>query len=232
MLGEETSRHAQVEALQAELHECMESVEANEQAVLLMIADGIAAGTIEAGKVKSGVEAVNTSASSIHTCVAGPLNRLYALLLPPERAELGDKVRAHWAVWKQVNIDAPPQGKGPGSHLADLKVELKLSAEQVEKLSTALQTAFTSSPLNFDSDRVNKQVDAFAKALVGKGFDATKVTTNSTAYLTAHATNRMALFYETITPLLNADQRTTLAAHLREHANHHPTAEASPGGRP
>jgi hypothetical protein len=32
----------------------------------------------------------------------------------------------------------------------------------------------------------------------------------------------MALFYETVTPLLTPDQRTTLATHLREHAGQSP----------
>jgi hypothetical protein len=32
----------------------------------------------------------------------------------------------------------------------------------------------------------------------------------------------MAIFYETVTPLLTPEQRATLAGHLREHAGHQP----------
>jgi Spy/CpxP family protein refolding chaperone len=226
-LGEDEARRPQVEKLQSDLHECMEPVEENEKALLLVIATGVAAGSVDAAKVKAGIEQLNSSAGSIHPCVAGLLNQLHAVLLPQERAELGDKVRAHWAVWRQVNHDAEPGGREPGGRLADLARELKLSPDQLEKMSAALHAAFAGVAAGaFDPERVQRQVQAFATAFVGDAFDANSVTTNSTAYLTGHGTTRMALFYQTITAQLTSEQRTTLAAHLREHADHHAAASA------
>ena len=91
-------------------------------------------------------------------------------------------------------------------------------------MSAALRTAFTG--VAFEAEKVQHQVQAFATAFVGDSFDANTVTTNSTANLTTHGTTRMALFYQTVTPLLTPEQRTSLASHLREHADHHPAVSA------
>jgi Spy/CpxP family protein refolding chaperone len=194
-LGEDQARQPQVEQVEDDLHECMEPVETAEMAVLLTLADGVAAGAVDAAKVKSGIEQVSTTAGTIHECVGPPLNALYQALVPAERAELGDKVRAHWAVWRNVNVEARPGAKTNGGRLAEITRELSLPPEQVEKLSAALQAAFANHPAwHFDPGPVNKQVEAFAKALVSPNFDATKVTTNSTATLTSQGLTRMAGF--------------------------------------
>jgi Spy/CpxP family protein refolding chaperone len=224
-IGADESRREQVERLQDALHDCMDPVEAEEEKVLRLIADGVAAGVVDAAKVKAGIEQVDTAASAIHPCVAPTLNELHKTLAPNERAELGEKVRAHWTVWRQANHDEDPAHHTPGSRLADLATELTLAPEQVEQMSAALKAAF--SGRSFDADRVQKQVQSFATAFAGSTFDATSVTTNSTAYLTSHGMTRMALFYQTIAPFLKPEQRATLAAHLREHATHH-SAVAAP----
>ena len=218
-LGEDEARREQVERLQDTLHDCMDPVEAEEEKVLRVISEGVAAGAVDASKVKIGIDQLDTAATAIHPCVAGPLNELHKTLTPPERAELGHKVRAHWKVWRQANHDEDPAQRAPGSRLADLAKELTLTPEQVEKMSAALKVAFTGR--TFDAERVQKQVEAFVTAFTSNTFDATSVTTNSTAYLSSHGITRMALFFPTIAPLLNPAQRATLAAHLREHATHH-----------
>jgi Spy/CpxP family protein refolding chaperone len=232
-LGEDPSRHPQVEQVQDDLHECLEPVELAEHTVLLTLATGVAAGAVDASKVKSAIDQVNATAATIHECVAPVLNALYQALVPAERAELGDKVRAHWAVWRQVNVEARLGGREPTGRLAELTREASLTPAQLDKLSTALQAAFANHPTqDFDAARVNAQVDAFAKALTSPTFDATKVTTNSTATLTAQGLTRMSLFYQVVAPVLTEPQRATLAAHLREHAEHHQAAAATQGGTP
>lgn len=72
-----------------------------------------------------------------------------------------------------------------------------------------------------DADQLAGQVRRFATAFAEKSFDATSITTTTTATLSTHGAKRMAIFYETVAPLLTPEQRTTLAAHLREHAMHH-----------
>ncbi len=223
-LGEDDAHRPQVEKVQDQLHDCMEPVETQERAVLLTVADGVASGAVDAAKVKTGAGTLRTTAEGLHACVAGPLNVLHGALVPAERIELADKVRAHWMVWKQVNHDAKFGGREADGWLADLTTELSLKPDQVEKLSTALQAAAAKrTEDDFDAEKVTTQVKAFGKAFVGDAFDANSVTTNSTAFLSSHGLLRMGLFYETVAPLLDAKQRETLAAHLREHADHHPT---------
>ncbi|HKC11835.1 MAG TPA: hypothetical protein VKI41_07355, partial [Vicinamibacteria bacterium] len=69
-------------------------------------------------------------------------------------------------------------------------------------------------------------VHAFATAFAGDPFDAKAVATNANAPLASRGATRMALFYETVTPLLTAQQRTKLAAELREHASYQPAPSA------
>jgi len=223
-LGEDEARREPVERLQDALHDCMDPVEAEEEKVLRLIADGVAAGAVDAAKVKTAIEQVDVAANSIHPCVAGPLNELHKTLAPLERVELGHKVRAHWVVWRKENHDEDPSQRAPGGRLADLAKELSLSPTQVEQLSAALKAAFAGQ--RFDASRVQQQVEAFVTAFAGDTFDASRVTTNSTAYLTSQAMTRSALFYQTIAPLLKPEQCALLAAHLREHATHHNAAAA------
>ncbi len=217
-LGEDSARRPRVEALQAELHACLEPVEAREQAVLVALADGFASGQLDAATVTDDIAQLTAAAETIHPCVAGPLNALHQTLTPAERAELAAKVRAHWAVWRRVNHDTDLAGREPGSHLAELAGELGLTPEQVTKCAAALKSNKAGA---FDAERVQKQVLAFAIAFAGEKFDATSVTTNSTAVLASRGATRLTLFYQTVSPLLTAEQRATLAAHLREHAEHH-----------
>lgn len=221
-LGEDESHRPAVEKAQDALGDCMAGPEAQETIVLTTVADGIAAGAVDSAKVKAAIEQLRAAAESIHDCVAPPMNELHAALSPIERAELGDKVRAHWAVWKEENHTKDPAAQSPGSRLTDLARDLKLTPEQVTKMSAALKTAFAKN--EFQPESIHKAVDAFAAAFAGEKFDATSVTSNTTAALAVQGASHMSRFYETITPLLTADQRTALATHLREHANHTPTA--------
>ncbi len=227
-LGVDPARRAEVEKVQAELHACTEPVEEKEVGVFTVAADGVAAGEVDAAKVEAGVADLNAAAASIHECVAPKLNELHAALSPVEREALADKVQAHWAVWRHVNVDSKPGGREPGGRLAELTRELSLKPDQEEKMSPALQAALASLHSQIDADKIGAQVQRFAGAFAGAAFDATSVTTTTTAALTAYGARRMALFYRAIAPLLTPEQRALLASHLREHANHHPAEGGSP----
>jgi Spy/CpxP family protein refolding chaperone len=221
-LGEDEAKRPEVEKIQQALHGCMEPVEEGERKVLLSIADGVAAGAVDRAKVEAGVAELSKSGESIHDCAGTALNQLHALLSPAERASVAEKVKAHWDVWREVNHDAVPGGREKTGRLAALAKELSLSPEQVEKMAPALQAAGVDSAHTFDPNQVKAQIQAFNLAFASNAFDAKAVVTHTTSSLTTHGTMRMARFYETITPLLTPEQRTTLAAHLREHADHHP----------
>ena len=76
----------------------------------------------------------------------------------------------------------------------------------------------------FDPKAAEAHVLAFSKAFARDSFDAKSLTAGPSGAMASHGATRMAAFYETVTPLLTPDQRTTLAEHLRKHANYVPAA--------
>ena len=124
----------------------------------------------------------------------------------------------------EVNHDIEGHGEGQHAQLERLTRDLSLTPEQVEKISAALHTALGALASKFDPKHSAAHREAFAQAFASESFDAKTVMVNPKSNLAAHGSARMALFYETITPLLTPAQRATLAGHLREHASHQPTA--------
>jgi Spy/CpxP family protein refolding chaperone len=217
-LGEEESKHAQVDKVQEALHACMEPVEDEEEKVLAALAEGVTAGTVDTKKVDAAIEKLTSAGLQVHKCVAAPLNQLHTLLSPLERTELGEKVRAHYEVWHHVNVELAQDSRDANSGLASVTRELNVTPAQADRMAAALKAL---TPGKFDAAGTQEKVVAFAKAFAKEKFDAAPVNEHTTADLSAHATVRMATFYETITPMLTPEQRTTLAAHLAEHAAHH-----------
>jgi hypothetical protein len=224
-LGEEPSKQQKVDELAEQLHACTEPLEQAEQQVLGVIADGAAAGRLDTAKAQLPVAQIEGAGAAIHGCVAKPLNELHALLSAPERNALAYKVRAHWAVWRHLNVDLPLSSRDKEGAIEELVHELKLDAKQGDALVKALEG---SQPTKLDKSVAEAQVEAFEKAFDGAGFDATKVTTQSTGSLSVHGAQRMIAFYQAAIPILSADQRTQLASHLREHAGHHQKVTVNP----
>ncbi len=73
-----------------------------EKSLLLTLADGIAAGTMDKVKVDAAIATLTTAADAAHEASVDTLNQLHAILSPAERAALVDKVQAHWEVWRQA----------------------------------------------------------------------------------------------------------------------------------
>ncbi len=225
-LGADDAKRPQIEKLQGDLHAQMGAAREAEKNLLLTLADGIAAGTVDAAKVDAAVAKLAAAADAVHGASLDTLNKLHAILSPPERAALADKVEAHWEVWRQVNHEAEPGGRERGGRLARLTEEVALTPDQVTKISAALKTGPAGAPAKFDPQKAEEHVHAFATAFAGDPFDAKAVATNANAPLASRGATRMALFYETVTPLLTAQQRTKLAAELREHASYQPAPSA------
>jgi len=219
-LGADDAKRAQIEKLQSDLHAQMVPAKDAESSLLLTMADGVAAGTVDRAKVAGAIAKLTTAADAVHEASLDTLSKLHAILSPPERAALVDKVQAHWEVWRQVNHEAEPGGRERGGRLAELTEELSLTPDQVSKISTALHTARAALPDKFDPKKVEAHVHAFSTAFVADSFDAKSLTSNANGHLAGRGATGMAFFYETVTPLLTAEQRTKLAEHLREHASH------------
>ncbi len=223
-LGEDDAKRPQIEMLQRELHVCLAPAGRAEKKVLRTLADGVAAGSIDAAKVDAAIGKLATAASGAQPCSAKALNTLHRLLSPAERRALVEKVQAHWQVWRQVNSEAEAGGKEEGGALAALSQELALTPEQVETISGRLHDALPAVQAQFDPKKAEEHLQAFSDAFVGDSFDAKSITVNSNGSLATGGSRRMSVFYETVTPDLTPDQRTALAAHLREHSGHQPSS--------
>jgi Spy/CpxP family protein refolding chaperone len=217
-LGVPPEKKAQLEKIQSDLRTAMAPAHDANSALLTTLADGVAAGTFDKAKVDAAVSKVQTTAMQVHPAAVDALNALHAALSPAERAALADKVEAHAAIWKQVNVDEQPDSKEKGTHLAHMTESLSLTPDQVDKIATALKT---NAPPKPDKTALEGYVTAFVKAFPAETFDA-KTFTNANSANGAMAkggTARMVFFYEAVTPQLTPDQRTKLANHLRHRAN-------------
>lgn len=214
----------QVGRLHGELHACMAPAGDVEKSLLMALADGVAAGAIATDQVDAALAQRSAAAAAVNDCSIDILNKLHAVLSPMERATLVDKVEAHWDVWRQINHESEAVRRTRGGRLADLAHEVNLTDDQIEKMSAALGTALAGRPAKFDPARADAHVQAFVTGFAGESFDARSIGANANALLSTHGGNQMALFYETVTPLLTPEQRTTLAEHLREYASQQPTA--------
>jgi Spy/CpxP family protein refolding chaperone len=221
-LGVDDAKRPQIEKLQSELHAQMAPAREAEKDVLRMLAEGVAAGTVDKAKVDAAIAKLTATADAVHAASLDTLNKLHAILSPAERAALVDKVEAHWEVWRQVNHEAEPGGRERGGRLAKLTEDVSLTPDQVTKISAALKTALAGHPVKLDPQKGEAHVHAFATAFAGDSFDAKSVTSNANGHLASRGATRMALFYETVTPLLTPEQRRKLAAELQEHANYQP----------
>lgn len=218
-LGASDAERPQVERLQSDLSACLAHTREIERKVVLASADGVEAGAISSAKLDEAIAELNATSNAVYECSIDALNQLHALLSPQEREVLADKLQAHWEVWREVNEEAIAGNKEKGGRLADLAEELDLTADQVDHISAALSTEFARSE-KWEAKKAAASVQAFALAFVLKSFDARTVTPDASGQFTAQGARQMALFYETVTPFLKAEQRATLADLLREHANH------------
>jgi len=212
---DDAAKRPQLDQVQRDLRACMLPARDVERDLLRVLADGVAAATVDAPRADATIARLNVAALAVNDCSADALNHLHAILSPTERAALVDKVQAHWDVWRQVNHE-------DGGRLTDLADELALTPTQVEQLSGALHAAMSGFGERFDAKKAEAHVQAFSAAFADDSFDARTVLGNANGLLATHGSARMALFYETVTPLLTQEQRGVLAEHLREHASHSP----------
>ncbi len=226
-LATEDARQPQVERIHGDLHACMAPTSGLHRRLLTAIADGVAAGAVDAQRIQPIIEDLNAAGAAIQACGADALNRLHAMLSPVEREDLTDKVRAHWEVWRQVNAEEQAGARGPGGRLAVLTQELGLAPGQVDRISAALQLARAGRGGTFDREKASVDVQRFTEAFVRASFDARAVAGVESTRLAGHGAARMSVFYETVTPLLTPSQQAALAGQLRNRADHNPAVSSN-----
>jgi Spy/CpxP family protein refolding chaperone len=221
-IGVTPDQQAGLDKIKADFKAKVEPERAANGAVMNALADGIAAGAIDQAKIDAAVAGVGTAAGQIHAATADALNQLHALLRPEQRAALVDKINAHWGIWKEANAgDQATDNTKPGGHIAHLATEIGLSPDQVTKTQANLSALPPASRGPFNPAAAEAHMQAFAAAFVGNTFDAKTLTTSDPANtsVVSWGAGRMVRFYQALTPVLTADQRTKVAAQLREHAN-------------
>ena len=194
--------------------------------MLSAVADGVAAGKVDKTRVDAAIGQLSASAGQVHESVADSLNQLHAVLTPPERIALVEKIDAHFQVWDDVNAGSESADRDArGGHLARIAKELGLSPDQREKSRANFNSSFITGPVHFDRKEGEEYVKAFGKAFVSDSFDAKMLSAGSAvnAHMATWGTTRMARFYEALTPVLNPEQRARLADEIRWHSNYQRT---------
>ncbi len=221
-LGLDEAKRAAIEKIQNELRAKTAPVRDAENDLLSALADGVAAGKFDTAKVDAAVEKHATASAGIHAATSDALTELHDTLSPAERAALIDKVKAHWEVWHQVNVEEKASGKEEkGGHLAKLTTLLGLTPDQIDKIHAALAVDAPVTPKT-DPKAEDGHIQAFATAFVADKFDPKSLASSATAsagHVARHGGARLARFYEAVTPVLTPQQRTTLAAQVRERLN-------------
>jgi Spy/CpxP family protein refolding chaperone len=227
-LGVAPEQQGAVDKIRTELRSVMAPERTAEQGLLATLADGLSGANLDAASVSVAVAQVAKAAATVHDASAEALNQLHAILTPPERAALVDKVEAHWAIWQKENAEELAASNNTQSgHFATLTTELDLTADQVDKIRAALGGGEKEVP-RIDRGQIAAHVHAFGDAFRGETFDARLLTTGNAANtgLSGWGAAHLAHVVETMAPLLTPDQRATLASKLREHASH---ASSVPG---
>ncbi|HEY1697059.1 MAG TPA: hypothetical protein VGG39_33095 [Polyangiaceae bacterium] len=232
-IGVDASKKAQITKIQADLDGKMQPARDAEHALLGVLADGVAAGTIDTAKVDAAVAKLGTASAGLHAATTDAIGQLHDALSAQERQALVDKVRAHWEVWQKVNTDEKAGSKEKGTRLDHLAKRLDLTSDQVDKISKALATDTPPTAQN-DPKPVDAHIQAFSAAFLADKWDPKPLAATNTSSA-GHAARwggaRMVRFFEAVTPVLTPDQRTKLAAHLRERLNDQHAASGAAAGK-
>jgi Spy/CpxP family protein refolding chaperone len=219
-LGIAPNQQMVVEKLRKELYAKMRPLREANGALLRLLGDSIAAGTIDKTKVHAAVAKVFVASSAVPGAAVDTLNELHATLRPEQRIAFVDKVDAHWTAWKESNVgDQATEDTKPHGYLAGLAKELGLTSEQVDKVCASFDRK-KDSKKPFDASVTDAYLRAFGTAFVADTFDAKEFPTSATdnTRVVVWGAERMARFYEALTPALNADQRMRVAEKLRQRA--------------
>jgi Spy/CpxP family protein refolding chaperone len=229
-LGVSPEQHAAVERIRTTLHTRMEPSRATEHDLLSTLADGLASANVDVAKVDSDVAKLSAAAAVEREASADALNELHGMLTPAERVSLVEKVESHLAVWQTANASETERGVPRGDRLALLTTQLQLSPDQEHQIRAGLGHAGEAEP-RLGTRETAATLHSFEEAFEQDDFDARALTTTASsvdARMARWGAARMARLVEVASSVLTQDQRARLAATLRGHARHDPSAEGQP----
>jgi len=218
-LGLTPAQQASLTSLQSDLYAAMRPARDAENDVYAALGDGVAAGAVDRAKVDAAVARLESQASGVFGAAEGTLDRLHAALSPEQRATLADKVEAQWTVWREANpLD---EANRPHGQLASTARALALTPSQTDA-ARARFAALMKQAAPLDVAHVEARLQAFEQAFAADAFDAHALRSSAVgSELAAWGATRLARYCEALVGTLTPDQRTKLAAMLREHATHH-----------
>jgi Spy/CpxP family protein refolding chaperone len=219
-IGIAPDQEAAIDTIRKDFRVRMKPLREANAAVLTLLADGTAAGTIDAAKVNAAVAKAGTASAAVQGATTELLNRLHDVLRPEQRTALVDKIDAHWGAWREANSNGQEAGsdhRAGGGRLAHLAKEIGLTTDQVDKLRANLETGKDAGKA-FDPTVVEAYVKAFDAAFVADKFDAKTLPASSSesSRIVSFGAERMARVYEALLPVLTPDQRTKVADMLRQ----------------
>jgi Spy/CpxP family protein refolding chaperone len=217
----------QLQKIEADMHAKMQPAHDVEKQILLALADGVAAGNVDHGKLDPMAQQLAEAAAGIHDGVVDSLNQLHNILNASQRQALVDKVEAHLAVWHHTNVDDEAGNKDKNDGQIDALAKLlSLTPQQVDQITSAYVGAIGSAP-KFDRAEADNHLHAFAEAFTADQFDAKSLTTGAqlNAHMAAWGISRTINLYAAAAPILTPDQRTKAADELRRHANYKRSSE-------
>jgi Spy/CpxP family protein refolding chaperone len=224
-LGVSPEQEAQIQKIKADMQAKMHPAHEAEAGLLNVLADGVAAGSIDTGKIDAATAKIAEVSVQVDDITNDELNKLHAVLNAPQRAALGDKVEAHWLIWQKANAEEEnhPNQEQEGGHIHHLAQQLGLSADQVQKIDASFTTsmqAVSTARGKFDPKSAEEHLHAFITAFSAESFDAKSLQSwdKADSSIASWGAMRMVRMYEAMTPVLTPDQRTKLAGMLRNHA--------------
>jgi Spy/CpxP family protein refolding chaperone len=220
-LGISPEERPVVEKIRRDLHARMALARAAQQNLAAALADGVATAKLDATTVDVAIAEVSAAAATVHDVSTDALNELHAVLTPPERAALVDKVEAHWSVWQKANAEETDPSNPEGSRLAMLTTDLGLTQNQVDKIRAGLSAGMKAVP-RLDPQEVATYIRAFGDAFRSEKFDAKALTgaNSANAHLAGWGAAHLAHFVEAVSPVLTPEQRAEFARKLGEHTSH------------
>lgn len=228
-LGVPKEKRPRVETLQADLRASMEPARAAEQALIGVLADGVASASFDEERIATAVSAITAEATRSDEARTTALNQLHAALSPAERAALVDKVMSHLAVWRNANPEGFEPGADRGTYLETLTIERELTPTQVEAIRESLTTRAQAHSAHDvgrmphgDASAVEAAVRAFCDAFVSDRFDAHALQgeNDASARMAAIGAAHLVAFVRAVSPVLTLEQRAMFADDLRYHATH------------
>jgi hypothetical protein len=194
-----------------------EKVSAARRGLLILLADGIEAGTFDDAKIAAGLQTISATAQARDPAVVQALIQLHAFLSTPERESMASTIQQGIAASASRFKKEPDQIR---QRVDSVTNQVGLTAEQSAQINQEIVVNYqTYAPdLKEEADARTKQLDLLCKGFVDIYFQPTLESVVAAPELVAKSTRTIALIRQ-LTVILTPAQRAKVAAVIRERNN-------------